>query len=87
MTNILNLGSAMIQHERLMEERPVRENTDHNPRDPDVVTAQRGFLHLPEGTMGEHREYSVAMPVVGETAGSSMDIATDAWQAEEAELV
>ena len=87
MTNILNLGSAMIQHGRLMEERPVRVTTDNNPRDPDVVTAQRGFLHLPEGTMGEHRENSVARPVIGETAGSSMDIPTDAWQAEETEMV
>ena len=62
MTNILNLGSAMIQHERLMEERPGRVNQNTPPRAPDGAMAQQGLLHLPAGTLGEHRGYNAAMP-------------------------
>ena len=71
MTNILNLGSSMIQHEMLLEERPRRVNQNTPPQAPD-------------GVMGQH---NASMPTVGRTAGSSTDISTDVWQAEEAEPV
>ena len=71
MTNILNLGSSMIQHQMLLDERPRRVNGN---------TPQQ----VPDGDMGQH---NASMPAVGRTAGSSTDISTDVWQAEEAEPV
>ena len=71
MSNILNLGSAMIQHQMHLDVRPRRVNVN--------------TPHMrPEGDQGQH---NASMPAIGRTASSSTDIATDVWQADEAEPV
>ena len=71
MSNLLRLGSAMIQHQMHLNVRPRRVNT---------TTPQRH----PEGDQGQH---NASMTVVGSTARSSTDISMDVWRTEETDPV
>ena len=71
MSNLLRLGSAMIQHQMHLNVRPRRVGT---------TTPQRH----PEGDQGQS---NASMTVVGSTARSSTDISTDVWRAEETDPV